>query len=137
MYTMVLMAALSGSGDVSAFGKKSSGCCGGEVVASCHGGESEGCCGGKAGFLGLKGKMGGLFGKHKSKGCDGSCHGTVVEAPACDACAAPAPAPAPVDPCALPAHAAPVHVAPAAPAPAAPAAPAPTPMPEKKTTGSV
>jgi hypothetical protein len=85
MYTMVLMMALSTSGDTASFGKKN-GCCGGVVVTSCHGctGVSAGCtgyttchgcysschgsCHGKSGFLG------GFLGK---KSCHGSsCHGS-------------------------------------------------------------
>lgn len=114
MYTMVLMMAVTSSGDVSSFGHRS-GChgnqasCHGTVVgtstgctgvvvesASCNGGSVGGSChGSRAGIFGLRGK---LFG---GKSCHGSsCHGnapapsgscygsgpTVVATPDCNAC---------------------------------------------------
>ena len=95
MYTMVLMMAVTSSGDVSGFGHKS-GChgapaschgtvavassCTGTIVASgCTGHSCQGstCHGSKAGIFGLRGK---LFG--------GSCHGT--PAPVAQGCCPPA-----------------------------------------------
>lgn len=85
MYTMVLMMALSTSGDTASFGKKN-GCCGGVVVTSCHGctGASAGCtgysschgCSGSSCHGGREkgGFLGGFLGK---KSCHGSsCHGS-------------------------------------------------------------
>ncbi len=114
MYTMVLMMAVTSSGDVSSFGHHRSGChgtvvsasagCTGAVVAesaSCNGGSVSSSChgsschGSRAGIFGLRGK---LFG---GKSCHGSsCHGstpvpsgscygsapTVVATPDCNAC---------------------------------------------------
>ncbi len=105
MYGMVLMVAVTGSGDTASFGKHKGGC-NGDVVSSCDGsgGRSHfrGGCGG-GGFLGLRNKGGGCDG-----GCTGApagCTGTVVAAPApAPVVAAPAPCAAPAcDPCAAPA----------------------------------
>lgn len=120
MYSMVLMVAMSGSGDVGALAANTG--CAGEVV-------STGCCGSKHGGLlarlrarhgcggctgtvvshgcghdvgGCSGKhrlFGGLFGKHRA-GCAG-CSGHVAPVTGCSGCSgvvpmpAPAPAPAP------------------------------------------
>ena len=67
MYSVVLMVAATSGGDVAGFGghKDSGGCSG--YTAGCNGNS----CGG-GGFLGMK-SGGGLFGKHKSKGCSGGC----------------------------------------------------------------
>ena len=111
MYTMVLMMAVTSSGDVSGFGHRKSGChgdtagCYGSVVASNYSGMSSGCTGtvvdasytgsgcqgsschgsSKAGIFGLRGK---LFGG-KSSSCHGSCHGT--PAPVAPDCCPPMP----------------------------------------------
>ena len=94
MYSMVLMMAMSTSPEAAAFGKRNScnGCTGGTscsgmvepAPASCNGCSGgctgESCNGGKHkmfGGNGLFGGGGGLFKKHKDKGCSGgeSCHG--------------------------------------------------------------
>jgi hypothetical protein len=155
MYTMVLMMAVSTSGDSAAFFKHKGGCngCTGAVVveaapapAGCTGGDGASCHGSKHKLFGGLGGGLGLFKKHKSKGCHGA---EPAPAPACceapapepaPCCEAPAPAPAPepapccgtvvapvavTDGCALPG----VTVTPVVTAPAAampaPAAPAP------------
>jgi hypothetical protein len=141
MYTMVLMMAMSSSGDAAAFGRSKGcggGCAGTPVVvvesAGCHGG--AGCLGG--GCHGGGRKLfggGGLFRKHK--GCHGGagCHGggcTGVPAPApvcCDPCAT---TPVVAD-CPPAAHAVPAPAATgSAPAAMPPATPAPVAAPEEK-----
>ena len=109
MYTMVLMMAVTSSGDVSGFGHRSgchgapaschgtvavassctgmpSGCTGTVVASGCTGNSCHGstCHGSKAGIFGLRGK---LFGG-KSSSCHGSCHGT--PAPVAHDCCPPA-----------------------------------------------
>ena len=71
MYSVVLMVAATSGGDVASFGNKG-GCHGTVEMASCHGCSGSSCHGG--GFLGMR-NGGGLFGKHKSKGCSGGCYG--------------------------------------------------------------
>jgi len=117
MYGMVLMVAVTGSGDAASFGKRGGGC-NGDVVAGCSGG----CDGGRGHIFGrdrdrggCDGSRGHIFGRDRggcsgaSAGCTGvpaGCTGVVVApaapvvvaapcAPACDPCAAPA-----CDPCA-------------------------------------
>lgn len=110
MYSMVMMMAVASSGDVSSFGKKDNGCCGGEPRVGLFAKHSNGCCGGGGGlFSGLRGKH-----AHKKHGC---CGGEV---------AAPAPCATPEAPCAVgPATAAPV-------APATPPKTMPAPVEPKK-----
>ncbi len=107
MYGMVLMVAVTGSGDTASFGKRGGGC-NGDVVAGCDGGGHHFRGGCHGGFLG--GRRGGNGCSGASAGCTGTvagCTGTVVAAPA-PVVAAPAPvaaapcAPA-CDPCAAPA----------------------------------
>lgn len=148
MYSMVLMMAVAGSGDMSSFGKRSNGCggCTGVVVMSApvvsHGCNGNSCLGGNScygsctgkhgGFLGGRRNGcngGGLFSRHKSKGCIGSssCYGAVVTpAPSCGCCGSVV-APA----CALPA----TEVVPVA--PATEPKEMPKTSPEKKTSAPV
>ncbi|MBA4065776.1 MAG: hypothetical protein C0501_19070 [Isosphaera sp.] len=78
MYGMVMMVAVTGSGDSAGFGKRNNGCDGGGMFAGngCSGMFAGGGCSGRGGFLGMR-SGGGLFGKHKGNGCDGGagCHG--------------------------------------------------------------
>lgn len=117
MYGMVLMVAVTGSGDTASFGKRGGGC-NGDVVASagCDGGGHHfrgGChggfLGGRRGGNGCSGASAGGCNGSYAGGCNGSyaggCTGTVVAAPVV---AAPAPVvvAAPVvaaAPCAAPA----------------------------------
>jgi hypothetical protein len=111
MYGMVLMVAITGSGDSASFGKRGgcdgAGCTGVVASAGCSGCSGNSCHGG--GFLGLRGRRhscdGGCSGY--SAGCTGvpaGCTGVVVApvAPVVAPVAAPcAPACAPAcDPCA-------------------------------------
>ncbi|MBA4188470.1 MAG: hypothetical protein C0467_10735 [Planctomycetaceae bacterium] len=114
MYGMVLMVAITGSGDTASFGKRGGGCsgCTGEVAVSsgCDGAKHHfrGGCGG-GGFLGLRNKDKGGCTGCTGAGCTGAgctgvpagCTGVVVAAPAPAPVAAPC-APA-CDPCAAPA----------------------------------
>jgi len=76
MYTMVLMMAMSGSGDVASFGRDRGGCSG-SMAASCHGG-------GGGGFLGLRNRGGSSCHGSGYSSCSGygysgsSCSGSVV-----------------------------------------------------------
>jgi hypothetical protein len=112
MYGMVLMAAMTGTGDTSSFGHKGGGCTG--YSAGCYGSSvvSGGCHGGKhfGGGMGLFGhKKHGCQGSAYSSGCFGSGYGCtgVVAAPVMTApvmtapvvAAAPACCPAPVATC--------------------------------------
>ena len=107
MYSVVLLMALSGGGDVPAFGHHDGcsgctgyvsccGCCGGYVV-SCSG--CSGCCGGWASHSACTGCSGDchgskhhFFGKHRHShssccgGCCGGCHGTVISYDTCGGC---------------------------------------------------
>ncbi|MGH7227023.1 MAG: TIGR03000 domain-containing protein [Gemmataceae bacterium] len=91
MYSVVLMMALTGGGDVPA-GMFNHGCCGGGhgcsgcygcmggCYGSCHGGKhhrSQGCCGGCYGgcYGNSYGCCGGGRKHHRSKGCCGGCYG--------------------------------------------------------------
>jgi hypothetical protein len=96
MYGMVLMAAMTGTGDAASFGHKSG--CTGEVVSS-------GCTGHKLFGGGCHGGMFGLRHKHEH-GCHGSSCTGYVPAPVYVAPApvvAPAPCCAPVEPACCPA----------------------------------
>ena len=52
MYSIVLMAALTGSADVPAFGHRGGGCCGNESSCGCCGNYGCGCAGGGGGRRG-------------------------------------------------------------------------------------
>lgn len=90
MYGMVLMAAMTGTGDASSFGKKDScGCTGTVVYTSCTG------CTGTTHHLFSGGCHGGLFShKHSCTGGCMGCTGYVPPAPCCTPAPVVAPAPA-------------------------------------------
>ena len=115
MYTMVLMMAVTSSGDVSGFGHRKSGChgdsasCQGSVVAANYAGASAGCTGtvvgagytgsscqgSNGGMLGFREKLAGfprklLGGRSGSGSCHGSCHGSMTSAPVAQDCCPPA-----------------------------------------------
>ena len=110
MYGMVLMVAVSGSGDTAGFGNRSGGCGGYVAAPACStcapvtaapagcAGYSAGCRGGGGLFGGRSG--GGLFHRHGCSGyggCTGYAAPVVVNpcpAPVCNACPAPCAAPA-------------------------------------------
>lgn len=99
MYSMVLMAALTTAPDTAAFGRGCFGGCGGCTgtvvsvgctgctgavvpVGSCHGSCFGSCYGGGCysschggGLFGLRGRLGGLFGRSCHSSCHGSCYG--------------------------------------------------------------
>lgn len=107
MYGMVLMVAVTGSGDTASFGKHKGGCTGDAVVVSGCTGDVVGCSGsgcsgshhifgGRGGCTG-GGKIfggGGFLGKHKHS-CDGGCSGSVAAPAGCTGTVV-TPAPAPV-----------------------------------------
>lgn len=99
MYTMVLMMAMSGSGDTASFGWHRGGChgnsCHGVAVATCCAPVAQACCapvapacgchGGGHGFLGGRGHSchGGGFLGHRSHGCHGMANNCCAPVASC------------------------------------------------------
>ena len=121
MYTMVLMMAVGGSADATAFGGRNKGCGGGAMpVSACYGSGYGACYGGSylPAYTGCSGYSSGCGGYVASSGCHGSskggflgglfhrnkggCHGTTMSS-GCHGYVAPTTCCAPVAPVCCPA----------------------------------